>query len=70
MVHDSYNWMMSLAGSGFKTEKDHLSIEIVTALFLIMPSHYLYEEICDSIQIYLRYTQKRANLKKIETATI
>ena len=30
-----------LAGSGHKTEKNHLNIEKVTALFVIMPTHYL-----------------------------
>ena len=44
--------MISLAGSGFKTEEDHQKIKIVAALFVIMPAHYLDNmKICDLIQI-------------------
>ena len=40
MVLDSSNQMTSIAGSGFKTEEDHLNTKIVTALLFIMPVHY------------------------------
>ena len=29
MALNSYNWLMSLAGSGFKTEEEHLNIQTV-----------------------------------------
>ena len=54
-VPDSFNWMMSLAGLGFKIEEDHLNIlKLFTVLLVIMLAHYLYVEICDSIQIKLK----------------
>ena len=33
-----------LAGSGLMSERDHLNIEKMTALFVVMPIHYLYVE--------------------------
>ena len=56
MHSDFTNWMMPLAGSGFKTEGDHLNIKIVAPLFVIMPAHYISGEICDLKQVYLRCT--------------
>ena len=35
-------------------ERDHLNIKLLIALFVIMPAHSLYVEICDSIQINLK----------------
>ena len=56
MVPDSYNRMMSLAGSGFKMEEDHLNIKIVKALLFIMPAHYFnYIEICVTKMVNLRF---------------
>ena len=53
-VPDSFNWMMSLAGLGFKIEEVHL--KMLTALFVIIPAHYLNTEICDLMQIFFRCT--------------
>ena len=41
MLPNSYNWMKSLAGSGFKTEEDDLNIKIFTSLLFMMPAHCL-----------------------------
>ena len=41
LCSDSSNWMTSLAGSGFKTEEDHLNLKTVTALLFIIPAHCL-----------------------------
>ena len=41
LCSDSSNQMTSLAGSGFKTEEDHLNMKIVTALSLLMPKNHL-----------------------------
>ena len=54
MVPDSSNRKSPLAGSGFKTEEDHLNIKIIAALFAVMPTYYLYVEMYDFIQIYYR----------------
>ena len=64
MVPGSSNQIASLAGSGFKMEEDHQNIKMVAALFVIMPAHYLFMEICDLIQINLRCTlpKRGANL--------
>ena len=41
MVPAYSRWMISLAGSGFTTEEDHLKIKILTSLMFIMFAHYL-----------------------------
>ena len=48
-----FNWMILLVGSGPKTEEDHLNMNC-SALFAIMPTHYLLMEMCDVIQIHFR----------------
>ena len=48
MCSDSPNQMMKMAGM---TEGDHLNINMVAALFVIMPTYYLYAEINNSKQI-------------------
>ena len=35
------NWMWGLAGSAYKTERDHLNIERLQLCCCIMPNHYL-----------------------------
>ena len=47
-----------------KTEEDHLKIEIVDSPFVTMLAYYLYVEICDLIQLYLRCTLKGCQHKK------
>ena len=47
---------MPLAGSGLKKKGDHLNIKIVAALYVVMPTYYLYVEMYDLEQIYLRCT--------------
>ena len=59
--------MISLAGSGFKMEEDYLKTKIVTVLFVMMPAHYLYVEMCNLIHIYLRYTPQGANTKNLRS---
>ena len=39
--------------------------EIVAALFVVMPTHYLYAEMCDLIKIYLRWTPTGEKIIKI-----
>ena len=49
MVPNSSDWMTSyLLDQKF-------NIEMLTALFAIMPAHFLKVEMCDMIQIYLRW---------------
>ena len=67
MCTDSHNWMMPLAGSGLKTEGDRLNIKIVAALFVIMPAHYFYVEICDLKKNILKMHPTRVpTLKKLK----
>ena len=56
MLPDSSKRMTSLAGSGFKREEDHLNIKIVAALFVVMPTYYIFVEMYDLKQISLRCT--------------
>ena len=62
LCSDSSNRMTSLAGSGFKTEEDHMNIKIVTALLFIMHAHYL---------VIWKYVSQKQKLKihPIEMAT-
>ena len=55
LCSDSANRMTSLAGFGFKMAEDHVNIKLLTALFVIMLTHYLFVEICDLKQINFRH---------------
>ena len=65
MVPDSSNRMISLAGSGFKTEEDHLNIELFISV-CFNANIYLYAETYDLIKLYLRCTLqgRGANIKE------
>ena len=61
---DSPKQIVILAGSVHKMERDHLKIKTVGALFVVMPTHYLYEEVCDLKQINLRCNQQGSQHEK------
>ena len=60
MVPDSSNWMTSywLDQTFSRHRKNIRTFKLLTALFFMMPTHYLKMEICDIKQIYLRSITK------------
>ena len=57
--------MEILAGSVHKTEEHNLKNKTLAALFVVIPTHYLFVEMCDLIQINIRCTSKGCQHKKL-----
>ena len=54
---------MSLFDDDLIPEAASLNIKLFTALFVMMPAHYLYVEICDLIQVYLDAPKRGVNIE-------